>query len=119
LISSDFAAETDGVARIALESVQELLLKLALQMARDDFETQREKQRHGVQLAKAAGRLKISAVCPGLDRCRTSNYKFNCEVSRQNAWAEAVRALISCLTPKVSSHTIPRLPGTFTIAGRT
>src|ERR1700722_13433563 len=45
LISSDFAAETDGLARIALESVQELLLKLALQMARDDFETQREKQR--------------------------------------------------------------------------
>jgi DNA invertase Pin-like site-specific DNA recombinase len=34
---SDFAAETDGVARIVLESVQELLLKLALQMARDDY----------------------------------------------------------------------------------
>jgi DNA invertase Pin-like site-specific DNA recombinase len=53
---SDFAAETDGVARIVLESVQELLLKLALQMARDDFETRRERQRQGVQLAKAAGK---------------------------------------------------------------
>ena len=53
---SDFAAETDGVARIVLESVQELLLKLALQMARDDYETRRERQRQGVQLARTAGK---------------------------------------------------------------
>lgn len=53
---SDLAAETDGVAKIVLESVQELLLKLALQMARDDYETRRERQRQGVQLAKAAGK---------------------------------------------------------------
>ena len=39
-----------------LESVQELLLKLALQMARDDYETRRERQRQGVQLAKTAGK---------------------------------------------------------------
>ena len=36
--------------------MQELLLKLALQMARDDYETRRERQRQGVQLAKAAGK---------------------------------------------------------------
>lgn len=42
---SDFAAAADGVARIVLESVQELLLRLALQMARDDYETRRERQR--------------------------------------------------------------------------
>jgi DNA invertase Pin-like site-specific DNA recombinase len=53
---SDLAAEADGVARIVLESIQELLLKLALQMARDDYETRRERQRQGVQLAKAAGK---------------------------------------------------------------
>jgi DNA invertase Pin-like site-specific DNA recombinase len=53
---SDFAAGADGVAKIVLESVQELLLKLALQMARDDYETRRERQRQGVQLAKAAGK---------------------------------------------------------------
>jgi DNA invertase Pin-like site-specific DNA recombinase len=52
---SDLAAEADGVARI-LESVQELLLKLALQMARDDYETRRERQRQGVRLAKMAGK---------------------------------------------------------------
>ena len=53
---SDVADEADGVAKIVLVSVQELLLKLALQMARDDYETRRERQRQGVQLAKAAGK---------------------------------------------------------------
>lgn len=53
---SDLADEVDGVAKIVLESMQELLLKLALQMARDDYETRRERQRQGVQLAKATGK---------------------------------------------------------------
>ena len=53
---SDLADEADGVAKVVLMSVQELLLKLALQMARDDDETRRERQRQGVQLAKAAGK---------------------------------------------------------------
>lgn len=35
-------AENDGVSRIVLESVQELLLKLALQTARDEYEIRRE-----------------------------------------------------------------------------
>lgn len=53
---SDLAGAADGVARIVLASVQELLLKLALQMARDDYETRRERQRQGVELAKQAGK---------------------------------------------------------------
>lgn len=53
---SDLAATSDGVAKIVLESVQELLLKIALQMARDDYETRRERQRQGVQLAKKSGK---------------------------------------------------------------
>lgn len=50
---TDFTSTPDAVTRIVLESVQSLLLKLALQMARDDYETRRERQRQGVQLAKA------------------------------------------------------------------
>ena len=53
---SDLAADADEITKIVLESVQELLLKLALQMARDDYETRRERQRQGVQLAKSAGK---------------------------------------------------------------
>ncbi len=53
---SDLAASSDGVTKIVLESVQELLLKLALQMACDDYETRRERQHQGVNLAKQAGK---------------------------------------------------------------
>lgn len=53
---SEVASGTDGVTRIVLESMQELLLKLALQMARDDYETRRERQRQGVELARQAGK---------------------------------------------------------------
>lgn len=55
---SDLVADTHGVTKIVLESVQELLLKLALQMAHDDHETRRERQRQGVQLAKSAGKYR-------------------------------------------------------------
>ena len=53
---SELASEADGVTKIVLESVQELLLKLALQMAREDYETRRERQRQGVLLAKTSGK---------------------------------------------------------------
>lgn len=53
---SELAAESDGIAKIVLEAVQELLLKLALQMARDDYESRRDRQRQGVQLAKIEGK---------------------------------------------------------------
>lgn len=55
---SDLAAEATGVPKIVLESIQEMLLKLALQMARDDYEDRRERQRQGVELAKKAGKYK-------------------------------------------------------------
>ena len=35
-----------------LEAIQELLLKIALQAAREDHETRRERQRQGIELAK-------------------------------------------------------------------
>lgn len=53
---SELAAEANGTAKIVLESVQEMLLKLALQMAHDDYEDRRERQRQGIELAKREGR---------------------------------------------------------------
>lgn len=53
---SELADGADGVARVVLESVQDMLLRLALQMARDDYETRRERQRQGIELAKGSGR---------------------------------------------------------------
>lgn len=53
---SDLVADSSGVARIVLEAVQDMLLRVALQTARDDFETRRERQREGIEIAKRAGR---------------------------------------------------------------
>lgn len=53
---SDMARAADGIAKIVLESTQEMLLKLALQMARDDYETRRDRQQQGIALAKASGK---------------------------------------------------------------
>lgn len=53
---SDLASELEGVARIVVEAVQDMLLRVALQTARDEYETRRDRQRQGVQLAKEAGK---------------------------------------------------------------
>lgn len=53
---SDLADAAAGVAKIVLQSVQDMLLRLALQSARDDYEDRRERQRQGVELAKQAGK---------------------------------------------------------------
>lgn len=53
---TELAVQAKGVAKVVLESVQDMLLKLALQIARDDYEDRRERQRQGVELAKDAGR---------------------------------------------------------------
>lgn len=50
------AAGTSGVAKIVLDATQELLLKIALQVARDDYESRRQRQRQGIALAKAKGK---------------------------------------------------------------
>ena len=53
---SEVAAATEGIAKIVLEAVQDMLLRVALQLARDDYETRRERQRQGVEVAKARGK---------------------------------------------------------------
>ncbi|MDD2859589.1 MAG: recombinase family protein [Acidiphilium sp.] len=55
---SELVAEATGTARIVLQAVQDMMLRLALQIARDDYETRRERQRQGVALAKKAGRYR-------------------------------------------------------------
>lgn len=52
---SDLAEDASGVARIVLESVQAMLLRLALQMSRDEYEDRRERQRQGIDRLKRAG----------------------------------------------------------------
>ncbi|MGL4941374.1 MAG: recombinase family protein [Bifidobacterium asteroides] len=55
---SELAAEATGVAKIVLEAVQDMLLRLALQTSRDDYEDRRERQRQGIELARSDGRYR-------------------------------------------------------------
>jgi len=55
---SDMVEDADDITKIVLGSVQEMLLKLALQMARDDYETRRIRQAQGIEIAKSEGKYK-------------------------------------------------------------
>ena len=55
---SDLSDITTGVAKVILEQMQELLLKVMLQLARDDWENRRERQRQGIRLAQQEGKYK-------------------------------------------------------------
>ena len=46
------------IAKIVVDSVQEMLLKIALQMAHDDYHQRRARQQEGIKLAQAEGRYK-------------------------------------------------------------
>ena len=55
---SELAKDAKGTMRIVLEAVQDMLMRIALQSARDDYETRRDRQAQGIALAKAAGKYK-------------------------------------------------------------
>ncbi|EFB9678252.1 recombinase family protein [Escherichia coli] len=55
---TELANAQSGVAKVVLESVQDMLLKVALQLARDDYENRRKRQKEGIELAKRQGRYK-------------------------------------------------------------
>ena len=51
--------QTDSdIAKIVLDSIQTMLLKIALQMARDDYEQRKKRQAAGIAEAKKQGRFK-------------------------------------------------------------
>ena len=52
---SEIAMPADGFARIVLEAAQGTLIRVVLQIARNRYEARRERQRQGVELAKARG----------------------------------------------------------------
>lgn len=55
---SEVSAQADGVAKVVLESVQEMLLKVALQMAREDYEDRRVRQQQGIEIAQQQGKYR-------------------------------------------------------------
>lgn len=55
---SEFSIEATGVAKIVLDAMQDLLLKISLQVARDDYEDRRQRQKEGIAIAKANNKFK-------------------------------------------------------------
>ncbi len=63
---SEIARGATGNAKIVFEAMQEMLLNIALQEARDDYETRRKRQFEGIARAKIEGRY--TGRKPGLAR---------------------------------------------------
>ena len=54
---SDIIDKTDDtMSKIVLETMQELLLMIALQMSRDDYEFRKKRQHEGIEIAKQKGK---------------------------------------------------------------
>lgn len=51
----EIVAALDGTAKLVLEDMQRLLIRLALHMAHEDWETRRNRQAQGIELAKKEG----------------------------------------------------------------
>lgn len=55
---SELAKESDGIAKIVIQSIQDMLMKIALQTAREEYETRKERQKQGIALAREKGKFK-------------------------------------------------------------
>ncbi len=55
---SEIAGSAQGTAKIVLDAIQDMLLKLALQMAHDNYQDYKERQTQGIKLAKERGEYK-------------------------------------------------------------
>ena len=53
---AELSAGAEGVSKIVLNALQEMLLKVALQIANDDYEMRRKRQRQGIEIARAANK---------------------------------------------------------------
>lgn len=78
---SELSSEASGVTKIVIDSMQDLLLKISLQVARDDYEIRRQRQKEGVAIAKAKGKFKGRKANLQLHRliieCRSEGKSIN------------------------------------------
>ena len=54
----DLPKAEEGMTGIVIEAMQKMLLKMALHQCRADYETRRERQRQGIEVAKTKGTYK-------------------------------------------------------------
>ena len=61
---SQFSEHLDPIAKIVLDATQEMLLKISLQIARDDYEIRRKRQQEGISQAKQSYHSKYQVRRP-------------------------------------------------------
>jgi DNA invertase Pin-like site-specific DNA recombinase len=96
---TELAAESDGVAKIVLKSVQAMLLRLALQIARDDYEARRERQRQGVQIARLEGKYKGRKADASMHQ-RIEGYPQHCRDCKAGRMQRKPSKARDCATKK-------------------
>jgi len=94
--------DAKGSAKIVIDAIQDILLKLSLQMAREDYEQRRTRQRQGIELARKQRKFKGRQLTPAdmvrhqkiidlrLNRCSVNEVAtlLNCSASQVNrVWA--------------------------------
>lgn len=96
---SDLSSEATGVTKIVIDSMQELLLKISLQAARDDYETRRQRQKEGIAIAKAKGKYKGRRANTRLHKliieCRSSGKSINKTAELLNCSSATVKKVWS------------------------
>ncbi|WEV50213.1 recombinase family protein (plasmid) [Acinetobacter sp. ESL0695] len=55
---STISNATDGISKIVLDSIQEMLLKITLQIAHDEYNLRRDRIKKGISKAKELGKFK-------------------------------------------------------------
>ena len=105
---SELVAESTGNAKIILESIQSMLLRLALQMARDDWETRKERQRQGVEIAKG-----IAGKYPGR-KADTQTHERILELRKGGCTIAKTAKLAGCSTAQVKRIWADHRPVTVT-----
>lgn len=78
---SELSSEATGVTKIVIDSMQDLLLKISLQVARDDYEIRRQRQKEGIAIARANGKYKGRRANKQLHKliieCRSADKSIN------------------------------------------
>ena len=119
---SELVAGSAGVARIVLEAVQDMLLRVALQIARDDYEHRRERQRQGQEIAKREGRYTGRKADAAQHRRIVALREAGMSIAKTAELAACSPAQVKRVTALHRAKGVradpPRSPGTHEIAGR-
>ncbi len=91
---------------VVLESVQDMLLKVALQLARDDYENRRKRQKRGIELAKRQGRYRGELQIYGFINASLSIVQEDQVLRKQRNFVNVASSLVKSVWAKFKKEGI-------------